>query len=262
MALPPKGAWKYLLGVGFRSLTAYPAAWPMLSVLMLIKVALLLLGSEWFKFLPSARYEQVASGLLTAPVSLLLYTYCIYGLLFGFTQIKWRHFLLSMWRNLLAALLMMLCIIICMIPAVLVGIAVGFASTLLKHMDVSPALILVMQTLLFLGIFITMFYIMVRLAFVTVAAVAEGRISVSRPWRLSIGWGKTLLACWLILSLLSILVVGALMLAGYAASPKLFIVGTSIFSDISTMIYFAILVKAYKKAAQEEPAVSPTSESF
>ena len=110
--------------------------------------------------------------------------------------------------------------------------------------------------------FILMLYVMVRLSFMTVIALAEGRVSVPYAWHLSKGWTATMFVTFLVIWGVSALVPLALQLGGQGVVRGAFSGVTTIVYAITTLIYYAVIVTAYKKAAQDQPPVSLAVESF
>lgn len=258
MALPPKGAWKHLLSVGFEALTKYPAAWPPIMVLVLVKICLILFGGRLMAPYVSPLYFPFALGTISAPLSFLISGYCLYGLLFGFVPIKWPHILASMGRYFLAVLLLLVCLIGVMAVAGGLGFLVGYGRA---HFD-NVVVTIVLPVLLLAFTLVFIFFATIRMSFLVVIALAENRISLSYAWRLSRGWVGSLMACFLVITLLSAAAPVALFLAGRGADQNLVMGVTSITSAITTLIYYAVVVTAYKKAAEDQPPVPLAVESF
>lgn len=258
MALPPKGAWKHLLSVGVKSLTKYPAAWPPIMVIVLAKICLILFGGRLMAPYVSPLYFPFALGAIYAPLSWLIAGYCLYGLLFSFAPIKWPHFLACMWRFFLVILLLLACLVGVMAVAGGLGFLVGYSRAHFDHVVVT----VVLPVLLSAFVLASFFWAAIRLSFLVVIALAENRISLSYAWRLSRGWGGSLMACLLVIALLSAAVPVALFLVGLGADQNLVVGVTSITSAVTTLIYYAVIVTAYKKAVQDQPPVPLAVESF
>lgn len=265
MALPPKGAWKHLLSVGFGALTKYPAAWPPIMVIVLAKISMSLLGGHLIQPYVPEQYYPLVVGLMAAPAGFLLSGYCVYGLLFGFAKIRLSHFFQCLWRYFLASLLIIGCLIGILIPLGLIAGGVGFIMGYSQiHLGGVIGVItsIVLPIVLLILTFVLLLWSMIRLSFMAVIAVAEGRISLTRAWRLSKGWAGALIASFLPVMLLSALVPGALLLTGHGADQSLMMGVSSIVSPVTTLVYYAIIVTAYKKAAQDQPSVPLAVESF